>query len=52
MVQRLDLNDVATRANSRVLLQGTAQVTSGQVTGRVGAPVVTARASVAPLVVG
>jgi hypothetical protein len=50
-VQRLDLARAAARAEAGVVLVGTAQVTDGKVTGRLGAPVVTARADVAPLAV-
>ena len=42
---------VASRTASRVLVTGTARVTDGVVKGRVGAPVVTAKAEVAPLTV-
>lgn len=50
-VQRIDLARAAARGGLGVLLQGIARVTGGVVRGRIGAPVVTARAEVAPLVV-
>jgi hypothetical protein len=50
-VQKLDLARAASRGGLGVLLAGIARVTDGVVRGRLGAPVVTARAEVAPLAV-
>lgn len=50
-VQKLDLARAATRLGAGVLLEGIARVTDGVARGRLGAPLVTARAEAAPIVI-